>query len=130
MIVLNSAEIAITMGEKGHKERECRSKKRDEANRQAQDKRQEQPQRERPKNNSKLVCNSCGFTGHSVGDYRHKAKGASALRNVPHDEKDTNENRRFRNEFKSSHRKAPLNEVTGQPEFYNSSDSEEDQALN
>ena len=83
-------------GKKGHKERECGSKKREEANKQSQYVRQEEPQQERPKCNFKLVCNSCDYTGHSARDCRYRQKGASAFRNVPLDKRNTDENRKFR----------------------------------
>ena len=105
-------------GKMGHKERECISKK------QAQDSRREQPQQERSQYNSKLVCNSCGYTGHSAQDCRHRAKGASAIRNVPYENQNTAENRNFGKEFKPAHKRAPLNEVTEQPQFSNSSEGE------
>ena len=72
----NSSEDCLYCGKRGHKERDCRSKK-PEANTQPQDNRQEEPQPERAKYNSKLVCNSCRYTGHSARDCIHRAKGAS-----------------------------------------------------
>ena len=123
MIVLNSAEFAFTVGKKGHKERESRS----EANRQPQSRRQVQTQQEQSKYNSKVLCNSCGYTGQSARDCEHRAKGVSVFRNVPYHKQNTDENRNFREEFKSSQWKVPLNEITEQPEFSNSLESEGDQ---
>ena len=114
----------------GTQNRENRCKKRDEANQQPQGSRKEQPQRRQPKSNSKLMCNSCGYTIHSTWDCRHRTKGASAFRNVPYEKQKTDKNRNFSKGFMPSHKTAPLSEVTVQLEFSNSLESEEDQSLN
>ena len=106
-------------GGEGHKERRCRSKKREEANKQPQENRQE----ERPEHNSKVLANSCDYTSFSARDCRHRAKGVSAFRNVSYEKQISNEDQKFCKEFKSAYKRTLLNEVTEQPEFSKSSES-------
>ena len=95
----------------GHKWIECRKRLRDEANgitKKSQQRPQpgnnnaQQQETEKPRYNSKLVCQICGKVGHSARDCRDRVPGASAYRNVPYDKQSTNENREFRREFKQS----------------------------
>ena len=95
----------------GHKWIECRKRLRDEANgitKKSQQRPQpgnnnaQQHETEKPRYNSKLVCQICGKIGHSARDCRDRVPGASAYRNVPYDKQSTNENREFRREFKQS----------------------------
>ena len=95
----------------GHKWIECRKRLRDEANgitKKSQQRPQsgnnnaQQQETEKPRYNSKLVCQICGKIGHSARDCRDRVPGASAYRNVPYDKQSTNENREFRREFKQS----------------------------
>ena len=60
------------------------------------------------------MFNSCGYTGHSTRDCKHRAKGASAFQKLPYDKQNTDENKKFRKEFNSSHKRAPVNENTEQ----------------
>ena len=77
----------------GHKWIECRKRLRDEANgitkktqqQNQNDNTNAQPQQtEKPRYNSKLVCQICGKVGHSARDCRDRVPGASAYRNVPY----------------------------------------------
>ena len=95
----------------GHKWIECRKRLRYEANgitKKSQQRPQpgnnnaQQQETEKPRYNSKLVCQICGKIGHSARDCRDRVPGASAYRNVPYDKQSTNENREFRREFKQS----------------------------
>ena len=45
-----------------------------------------------------------------------RTKGASAYRNVPYDKQNTEDNRQFRREFKTSRKPMPLKEMTVHPE--------------
>ena len=53
----------------------------------------------RPKYNSKLVCQICGKVGHSARDCYHRNTTTSAYRSVPYAEQSTEENRQFRRDF-------------------------------
>ena len=72
-------------GKKGHKERECHSKKtkRDEANKQTKGNRRKHPQK-MPGAKLQIGLQACGYTGRSAGDCRYRVKVASALMNVPY----------------------------------------------
>ena len=62
-------------GKQGHRKQECRGRQRDEANGTTKPdaiqpvKRQED---DKPKYNPKLVCQICGYTGHSARDCRKR----------------------------------------------------------
>ena len=93
----------------GHKWAECRKRLRDEAagnnNSQAQKKPEQQnnnPETQ-PKYNAKLVCQICGYTGHSAKDCRYRIPQNSAYGSVPYNRQTTNENRDFRRDFRRAH---------------------------
>ena len=95
----------------GHKWIECSKRLMDEANgitKKTQQRPQtgntnaQQQQAEKPRYNSKLVCQICGKIGHSARDCRDRVPSASVYRNIPYDKQSTNENREFRCEFKQS----------------------------
>ena len=94
----------------GHKWIDCRKRLRDEANgvhtktyqRTQQDNNNQQPQNDKPRYNSKLVCQICGKVGHSARDCRNRVPGASAYQNVPYQKQSTTENREFRRDFRQS----------------------------
>ena len=108
------------------RKRESRSKKGDQAqNETPQNERQEQT--ERPKFNSKLVCQNCGSTGHTARNRRHKRKEASAYRNVPYQKQVTKNNEKFCKNFKKSYKNVQINEASEQPNKLTSSGSEDKQ---
>ena len=83
----------------GHKWIECRKRLRDEANgitKKTQQRPQtdntnaQQQQTEKPRYNSKLVCQICGKVRHSARDCRDRVPSASAYRNIPYDKQSTN----------------------------------------
>ena len=106
----------------GHKWIECCKRLRDEANGitkktqqrpQTENTNAQQQQAEKPRYNSKLVCQVCGKVGHSARDCRDRVPNASAYRNIPYDKQSTNENREFRREFKQSQNNyQPIYQVT------------------
>ena len=83
----------------GHKWAECRKRLRDEAagnnNSQAHKKSEQQnTQTEaQPKFNAKLVCQICGYTGHSAKDCRYNIPHTSAYGSVPYNRQTIIENK-------------------------------------
>ena len=59
-------------------------------------------QRERPKHNSNLICQNCGYTGHTAPGYCHKRNEASANTNVHYQKQDAKNNQQFRKAFKKA----------------------------
>ena len=115
-------------GKRGHRERECRSKKRDQAQQETpQNKRREQT--ERPKYNCKMFCQNCGYTGHTARDCPHKQKEVSAYQCVPYQKQDTENNKQFRKDFKKTYKTVHINETSEQPDHMTSSGSEDEQSL-
>ena len=131
-------------GIKGHKKAECRKRMKDEKMRNDRsdnrdrsyerrrdssrddnryterrdtrnERRETYPKDTRPYN-SKLVCQICGYTGHSAVNCYQRTKGASAYRNLPYARQDKDENTEFRRDFKRSQRSYPANEMTDNTE--------------
>ena len=92
--------------------------------RQQQNNEPEQPDAEsKPKYNAKLVCQICGYTGHSAKTCKQRNQPASAYRQVPYERQSQNENKNFRREFKQSHKAQPINEMSVQTDDINSDES-------
>ena len=90
----------------GHKWAECRKRQRDEAagynNSQAHKTSEQQTNTQtesQPKFNAKLVCQSCGYLGHSAKDCRYRFPHTSAKGSIPYNKQSTSENRDFRRDF-------------------------------
>ena len=118
-------------GKQRQRARECGSKKREQAQQETpQNKRREQT--ERQKYNSKLVCQNCGYTGHTArtADCRHKRKEASAYRSVPYQKQSTENNQQSWKNFKKDYKTLPINEASEQPDHITSSGNENEQSLN
>ena len=103
----------------GHKWAECRKRLRDEAagnnNSQAQKKPEQQNNNHaetQTKYNAKLVCQICGYTGHSAKDCRYRIPQTSAYGSVPYNRQTTTENRDFRRDFRRAQNSPyPTNEM-------------------
>ena len=95
-------------GMHGHKWAECRKRLREEAQAKHVNQTPQQPaqsnqtQENRPKYNSKLVCQICGKVGHSARDWYYRNTTTSAYRSVPYPKQSTEENRQFRRDFKQN----------------------------
>ena len=119
-------------GKLGHRKHECRSKQRDEANGivkpDAIPRNSTAPQ-DKPKYNPKLVCQICGYTGHSAKDCRHRVpkESSTPYGKIPYQKADQDENKERRREIKRQQR--PVNQLTTAPteECENASSSDEDQ---
>ena len=91
----------------GHKWAECRKRQPDAAaghnNSQAHRTSEQQTNTQtktQPKFNAKLVCQICGYTGHSAKDCRYRIPNTSAYGSVPYNRQSTTENRVFRRDFR------------------------------
>ena len=79
----------------GHKWAECRKRLREEAQAKTANQKTQQPTPatqnpdNRPKFNSKLVCQICGKVGHSARDCYHRNTTTSAYRSVPYTKQST-----------------------------------------
>ena len=101
-------------GKQGHRKQECRGRQRDEANginkpdaiqptkRQDEDK---------PKYNPKLVCQICGYTGHSARDCRKRIpkQMSTPYGQLPYQRTDEQENKERRRELTQQQR--PMNQM-------------------
>ena len=116
-------------GKKGHKQLECYGKKRDEAKRNHKTSDTNRHSKS-DLNTTPIWCATHVDTPVIQNETAHTTESASALRNVPYDQQTMDENMKFRKYFKSSHKRAPLNEVPEQPKLSKSSESEEGQSLN
>ena len=103
----------------GHKWAECRKRLREEAagnnNSQAQKKPEQQNNSHaetQTKYNAKLVCQICGYTGHSAKACRYRIPQTSAYGSVPYNRQTTTENRDFRRDFRRAQNSPyPTNEM-------------------
>ena len=102
----------------GHKWAECRKRLRDEAAGNNNSQPQKKPEQQnnnaetQPKYNAKLVCQICGYRGHSAKDCRYRIPQTSAYGSVPYKRQTTNENRDFRRDFRRAHNYPyPANEM-------------------
>ena len=92
----------------GHKWVECKKRLREEAQAKPASQKPQQPTQatqnpdNRPKYNSKLVCQICGTVGHSARDCYHRNTTTSAYRSVPYTKQPTEENRQFRKDFRKN----------------------------
>ena len=101
-------------GKQGHRKQECRGRQRDEANGTTKPdaiqpaKRQED---DKPKYNPKLVCQICGYTGHSARDCRKRIskQTSTPYRQLPYKRTDDQENKEPRRELKQQQR--PMNQL-------------------
>ena len=105
----------------GHKWAECRKRQRDAAaGNNSQAHKTSEPQtnaqsESQPKFNAKLVCQICGYTGHSAKDCRYRIPQTSAYGSVPYKRQSTSENRDFRRDFRIAQNGHYLtNELTDQ----------------
>ena len=104
----------------GHKWAECRKRQRDAAaghnNSQAHRTSEQQTNTQtetQPKFDAKLVCQFCGYTGHSAKDCRFRIPNTSAYGSVPYNRQSTTENMDFRRDFRRAQiEHYPANEMT------------------
>ena len=106
----------------GHKWAECRKRQRDAAagHNNSQAHKTSEPQtnaqsESQPKFNAKLVCQTCGHTGHSAKGCRHRIPQTSAYGSVPYNRQSTSEYRDHRRDFRRvQNGHYPTNEMTNQ----------------
>ena len=116
-------------GKQGHRKQECRGRQRDEANGTTKPdaiqpaKRQED---DKPKYNPKLVCQICGYTGHSARDCRKRIPKQTSTPNgqLPYKRTDDQENKERRRELKQQQR--PMNQLEIQDDNADLSSEEQD----
>ena len=115
-------------GKQGHRKQECRGRQRDEANGTTKPdaiqpaKRQEE---DKPKYNPKLVCQICGYTGHSARDCRKRIpkQSSTPYGQLPYKRTDDQENKERRRELKQQQR--PMNQLEIQDDNADLSSEEE-----
>ena len=118
-------------GKMGHRKHERRSKLRDEANGivkpDAIPRNSTAPTDK--KYNPKLVCQICGYTGHSARDCRHRfpKESSNPYGKIPYQKADTEESKERRRDLKKQQR--PINQLAAAPadDRENTSSSEEEQ---
>ena len=116
-------------GKQGHRKQECRGRQRDEANGTTKPdaiqpaKRQED---DKPKYNPKLVCQICGYTGHSARDCRKRIprQTSTPYGQLPYKRTDDQENKERRRELKQQQR--PMNQLEIQDDNADLSSEEQD----
>ena len=101
-------------GKTGHRKTECRAKQRDEANGIKKEdaipmKKPADP--DKPKYNPKLVCQICGYTGHSARDCRRRVpkESSSAYGKIPYATNSQHDNKTRRQDIKPQQQ--PMNQM-------------------
>ena len=122
-------------GKTGLRKTECRTRQRDEANGIKKEdaipmKKPADP--DKPKYNPKLVCQICGYTGHSARDCRRRVpnESSSAYGKIPHVTNSQDDNKSRRQELKRQQQ--PMNqmqEVTEEDELSSYSDEDINQGF-
>ena len=115
-------------GKQGHRKQECRGRQRDEANGTTKPdaiqpaKRQED---DKLKHNPKLVCQICGYTGHSARNCRKRIpkQTSTPYGQLPYKRTDDQENKERRRELKQQQR--PMNQLEIQDDNADLSSEEE-----
>ena len=115
-------------GKQGHRKQDCRGPQRDEANGTTKPdaiqpaKRQEV---DKPEYNPKLVCQICGYTGHSARDCRKRIpkQTSTPYGQLPYKRTDDQENKERRRELKQQQR--PVNQLEIQEDNTDLSSGEE-----
>ena len=99
---------------KGHKAFDCRTRKREHAQKdvphtksseQRPQRVQNKPAQEKWNFNLKLVCQICGYTGHSALTCRHRNTNTNANKSIPYQRQNPNDNRGFRKDFKQANKR-------------------------
>ena len=105
-----------------HKWAECRKRQRDEAAGHSNTKAKKAPELQnqnqqefRPKFNANIVCQICGYVGHSAKHCRYWIPSTSAFGSEPYNKQTTTGNRDFRRDFRrAQHGYNQANEMTTQ----------------